>query len=1002
MDKPISALVASLSVMIACASRTAVEAAVETHFAEAEQFTVASDGWRVIADRSVREASDTRCLNGSTGDVRSTASTKLTIEEAGNFRVWVRHTSSPRARVPFRVAVLQDGREIAGAEFDEAAVAKPRREAFVWSSFDARFPAGELRLQLSKADQKNCSGAARTIDCLLVTSDLKLSPDHLDYGPQTYLRVTFGPEYTRPVYLHVFADHHHAPWYQHWSLAGRGAVQAVSPSRPDLLKGGQSSPWCNISRMLYADGGALLNLSVRHGYTEPASELKAVIEFATAPDERAVVRTIAADCRPNGMVIAMPPHLGSAENLALLKTDREIAESTGQSADAFDWPTYGRKPDKFPFFVSARFGTAQRPCDAAVAAREQKTLDYFGFLPREGREIGGVWHMLEQSYCRPDLEKMQSRAALQAAEFRQAGHSVDDILFCELTDEPTGQPLAFMAQDAAYQDQFRSWLKNSGLTPAELLVGSWDDVKIVTRDQSEQSPALYYFSQRFRTRALGDFMATQRKVLESAYGRTLPVLANFSDGAVYSANFYGQGVDYFELLSAPDQNAIWGEDWANHSSTYQCASFNVDLMRAAARDRGQTIGHHLIAYAGRTPWDVKLKATSELARGVKMLNSFSYGPSWAGHEGGPYWRSHAWYAKPEMWRAHAELLREIGTVEDLLMEASPAPAKVALLYSSSSDIWTIEKNLATGFDRMHTWLALAHAQIPVDIVSEDQAARGALDKYEVCYLSGPNLSRSAAAQLKSWVESGGTLWLTAGAAARDEYNRPLPTLASLLPATRGEPQVHQAHLAAGKFLTALTPRGTVRWEGGDADVLSLSQAIAPHPHAVVLARFDDQSPAIVTGAAARGRIYCVGFLPGLAYIRPALSARKAAEEAGSPQAGDTSAEFLSRSANPWQFPAAIRELILRPVRDRDVRTPLVCDTPLVDAVYMTSANGVLIPIANYTLSPLRKVRLEVACDKAPQRVQSARHGALPFRHDAATGRITFELPVDANDYVRLD
>jgi len=78
-------------------------------------------------------------------------------------------------------------------------------------------------------------------------------------------------------------------------------------------------------------------------------------------------------------------------------------------------------------------------------------------------------------------------------------------------------------------------------------------------------------------------MATQRKIAEEAYGGTFPVLANFSDGAVYAGNFYAQGVDYFELLDSPDQNAIWGEDWSNGASTYQCASFNVDLMRAAAR-----------------------------------------------------------------------------------------------------------------------------------------------------------------------------------------------------------------------------------------------------------------------------------------------------------------------------------------------------------------------------------------------------------------------------------
>src|SRR5215217_7235563 len=117
-----------------------------------------------------------------------------------------------------------------------------------------------------------------------------------------------------------------------------------------------------------------------------------------------------------------------------------------------------------------------------------------------------------------------------------------------------------------------------------------------------------------------------------------------------------------------------------------------------------------------------------------------------------------------MWKAQAELVREIGGAEDLLLPAMPPAAEVAILYSSATDVWTAKGNLAYGFDRMHTWLALAHAQVPVDIVSEGAVAAGGLAKYKVCYLSGPNLTRAAADKLAHWVRAGGTLWLTAGAA----------------------------------------------------------------------------------------------------------------------------------------------------------------------------------------------------------------------------------------------
>jgi len=979
--------------ILGCACAAAVflaNARADTVFIEAEAFTPSSAGWKVVTGPSQRQTSGLAALNGSSGPRDAVATTTVTLKEAGYYRVWVRFASYERWRGPFRVAVLQGGRELGGEVFDTAPAAKSKRDHSVWKSFEADLPAGEVTLKLSKHQNQNCSGYARSVDCLLLTTDAKLVPNHLRYGTQTYLRVTIGDGYERPLYIHIFADHYHAPWYQHYSLARDGAKAGIAPGKVNLLKSGEQTPWCNISPMLYQDSGAILNISARYGYTDRAERLRATFEFATAPDPKAVVRTIRADLQPNGLVVLAPPNLTTPENLARLKIDREVAEEIGKLADAHAWPTYGKKPERFPFFVSAQLDRRAMALDAAVTAREEKTLNYFGFMPKHNREIRGVWFMHNSSYCQPDIEKMKARAAAQVEEFKKDGGSVKDIVFCELTDEPGGQKLDFIVKDPAYAAQFRAWLKAMGKTPADLLVSNWDAVRPVTEAESDKFPALYYFTQRFRTRALGDFIATQRKVLEQAYRGSFPVLANFSDGAIYQANFYAQGVDYFELLNSPDQNAIWGEDWANLSSTYQCASYNVDLMRAAARARGQKIGHHLVAYAGRKPWDIKLKATSELARGVKILNNFHYGPSWSGHEGGIWWKSSAWYARPEKWTANAELTREVGAVEDMLLPAMPAPAKVAILYSSATDVWTVDGNLAPGFDRMHTWLALAHAQVPVDIVSEQQAADGMLDGYQVCYLSGPNLTVAAAQKLKQWVQRGGTLWLTAGAAARDEYNRPLPTLDDLLPAERKDAQELQSFKNSGRYLSVLAAKDEVRWDGGTAEVLSVKQTLAPRAGAKVLATFKDGSPALVRG----GSVYCVGFLPALAYIKPALVARKKLEEE------NKDAELLQRSHNPWEFPAHVRELLLTPVRAAGVEPPVLCDVPLVDAVYMTCDQGVLIPLANYTLKPLEKLTLKVKVPRPVKRAESVRRGALKFER-SADGRVTIALPLDNNDFVKL-
>lgn len=965
-------------------------------FLEAETFE-AGEGWEVISGDTAREASGTSVLGGARGKADGVATKSVAIKDAGRYRIWVRYTSAPNWRGPFRLTALGAGRELGSGLFDAKFEGKGQRNTQTWGYFEADLPEGDVTLRLSKHENKNCSAYGRRVDCVLLTMDDTRVPNHLHFGAQTFVRVRLGDCGERPVYIHIFADHFHAPWYQHYSLGRGGAVPSIAPKKDDLLRSGETTPWCNLTPTIYQDSGAMLHITARHAYTEQADRLRAKFEFATAPEDEAIVRTIEADLKPSGFAVYVPPNLLTPENVELLKTSHEIAEISGRTADAFRWPEHGRKPERFPFFVSAAEPGRHSKRDTALAAREQKTLDYFGFTPSEHRRIHpGVWLMQNQSYCQPDLAKMRERAAAGAAEFKRTGGRADALVYCQLTDEPTGQKLPAIAEDPAYREQFRTWLRKLGKTPADLLVAGWDDVKIATEAQKAELPALYYFSQRFRTRALGDFMATQRKIVEEAYGGSFPVLVNFSDGAVYSANFYSQGVDYFELLDSADQNAIWGEDWSNGASTYQCASFNVDLMRAATRDRGQIIGHHLIAYAGRRAWDIKLKATSEVARGVKILNNFHYGPAWATHEGGPYHRSRVWQARPETWTANAAIVREVGAVEDMLLEAMPAPAKVALLYSSASDAWTIDGNLAYGFDRMHTWLALTHAQIPVDILSEEQVSKGQLSQYSVCYLSGPNLTRAAAAKLAEWTARGGTLWLTAGAASLDEYNRPLDLLDSVLPANRGALADLQRQAGSGRTLRFLAAKDDVTWLEGNASVLAAKQTLTPREGAAVLARFNDGTPAVVR----KGGVFLVGFLPALDYAKRALDARFPLEEKAKngTLTGDE-ATMIERSANPWEYPAAIREFIVAPVRAAGVKLPIHCDTPLVDAVLMQHDSGLLIPLANYTNQPRSKVSLRVNVPKVIARAESAVRGPLTFKQ--ADGAVEFSLPLEENDFVKL-
>jgi len=1004
----------------------------ETIFVEAESFNSTSKGWSVVKGRNTKKASALTALHGASGDPKATANKMITIKESGSYRIWVRYIYSSSRRGSFRLAMLKDSKELAGKDFDLDVRPKARNWSYVWDSFDVDLSAGILDMQLSKYQNKNCSGYVRYVDCILITTDKDLTPSHVPYGNQTYLRVTMGDIYEQPVYVHIFADHYRWPWYGHYSLSRSGTSYGYkTPDKDQKLLASEQTPWCNITPMLYQDSGAILNITIRHTYHKKASRMKARFEFASDTNEASIVRTMDVESEPNGLVVVVPPDLivndnsdqqkrnremdveststgivvaalPTQSNRNQLKRDLEFAEETGRIADAFPWPTIGKIPEKFPFFVKASVGGYCTPVDKAIDDREWKTLDYFGFSNKTKTHIGGgIWYMKEKSYCRPDIERMKIRAVARAETFAKTGKKAKDIAYCILMDEPTGQSADFMVKDEAYHEAFRAWVKKLGKSPRELLVADWNAVKPVSASERDKYPGLHYFTQRFRTRALGAFLATQREIIEDTYDHTFPIVVNFSDGATYTANFYSQGVDYFELLSDDGQNAIWGEDWANNSSSYQCGAYNVDLMRAAARFGKQTIGHYIIAHAGRKSWDIKLKTVGEVARGAKILMSYFYGVNWGAH-------THGWYGTPSVWRANAEIIREIGGAEDLLLPAMPKPAKTAILYSSSSDIWMMGRNNAYGFERMNTWMALAHAQIPVDFLSERYIEEGMLEKYQVCYLSGQNLTRTAAERVKIWVENGGTLFLTAGAASRDEFNQPLDILTSIIPAKREEKIKLQPFLSSGKFLYALHPKGEVAVGKTKIDVLSAKQMLVPRTGADVLATFKDGTPAFVYGRAGKGGVYCAGFLPALDYVRKALVARQKTVKAKEKADKDgialspvqkRSFAILNRSSNPWEYPDDVRAFILTPVRATGINPQLTCSAPLVDAVVMTCKEGVVIPLANNRLEPIEKVDFIFRPDRLVDRIETIYHGKIKFIRKG--NAILFSIPLDCTDFIKI-
>ncbi|MGC9317054.1 MAG: hypothetical protein ACP5KN_03330 [Armatimonadota bacterium] len=987
---------------------------------QAEAMQCDGEAW-VARDQSSRYAPDSglKHLYGAKGG-EGTASTAMELPQAGRYVLWIRHTiarsPAPGGRGPFLVSLRQGDRILAEGSFDtEPPQEEPRYiHRYDWSRLEADLPQGPIAIEISKLEPVSCSQYTRQIDCLALTADAEYVPDVHHWQPKVWMRVTLGPTQTTPIYIHCFADHWRAPWYQHFSLSKDGYEQRVAPSRGKAvyLTAGEATPWCDITPAVHEDTGARLELrgAERYSYDEWLPSLDATFDVATAPREDAIVKSFHRQGPGAGLVIVVPGVL-SPESPDEVKSDLEYCAESVALAKMIPDVAFGRRPQRFPLLLS--MSMRPRLFDPQIREDEYRIVARMGFngtndRPDEmTRPLGlrfarahlSAWHMQDGCYLQPEVERIRERIAEEADKWR--GETPTLVKFM---DEPQARPLEHAASCEVCRREFRRWLRDELRLPlADLGVDTWEGVRPVTGDEREALPALYYYSQRFRAKAFADFLRLETEEIARAFDGSPPATVNFSDGAVYGANMYLQGSDYFHIFGTGALSMAWSEDWSNIASTYQCCGYNVDLLRAATRQHDQEIGMYVITSYGRTPLDVKLKAYSSLGRGARVLHSFAYGPYYTGHEPG-------WYLNEAMYQPMAELCHEVGAAEDLLMDARRVPSRVAFLYSTTSDIWTVGETDLYGHDRMHSYLALTHAQIPVDFLSEEDVAAGRLADYEALYLFGPNLHSSAAEPIARWVTSGGTLYMSPGAAVADEYNRPLRPLDDALGLVRGEVEMLQNHTGPGRYLLNLQPQGTVESARGSMAVLGVRQAVRMEPSAKVAlsCRADDGAPLHAQVQRGEGTVFISGFMPGLGYIREALAARDAA---GSPAPDpDDPLEWATRgswsnldpgalSYNPWEYPEAEREYLLDPVRHAGVRKPVTLSERLVESFYLEGDAGAVVTLANYSLRPIAKLTVSVRTDSDPRRIESVHHGVLQYTRQGTA--ITVRLPLLGTDMLKI-
>lgn len=149
------------------------------------------------------------------------------------------------------------------------------------------------------------------------------------------------------------------------------------------------------------------------------------------------------------------------------------------------------------------------------------------------------------------------------------------------------------------------------------------------------------------------------------------------------------------------------------------------------------------------------------------------------------------------------------------------------------------------------------------------------------------------------------------------------------------------------------------------------------------------------------RQFSFAYLLGLAAAWPAHA--QTSEDLNSlwqPREGRSHRASSTHADCPWRYPDRIRSVIALPVHDAKLNLPIRCSLPVVDAVLTGGPKGAVVPLANYTLQPQKKVTLTVQTAKPVRHILSVHQGSVSFQK-VGSKSVKFSLPLPETDFVKL-
>lgn len=992
-------------------------------------------------------ASRLRTAMTDAGDNPAEIASEFAIPRDGTYKIWVKYECPPFFNYAFRVRV--ERRDAGGGiAFDKIYGLRQAAKHFsfkdklisgdlYWNwgidhdaaeGYPAELKAGKYRLVISKAANPAPAGW-RSLDAVLITSDLsELSApsyprfpllEELKAENHVYFRFRNPANGSGPIVIDWNHMNHRPKYYYGPSAEERNRVRFYDDNGkelsggkggvwPDAIPVGGVSPWHDLGPTMVTESTSPFTVKGLRPGGKPRQDPSQPIEvdIALAPRADAIVRSFSLAPGEEALNFLVQPDLFRPEGVAYTKKESDIyAELISELNKE---PRLGPIPKRLRFWSS--FGGFSRFEDKMGfrQALGLNTLTTLNDIPRElewAKNRGGLVQRSYSYHHSQDPEKI--------IELVRKNHAEDHFYNLSFGDEIALPPVD--VKDAAMVAAFQDYVRSEGETPKSLGVKSWSEVKplpslaaevavqigVVPEAKSEQAAdvgplkRLFWYSTLFRkARGIALFEEKTRRLREGL-GPEVHTTANL--GSMMPFYWMDQG-SFIDAFKGGAMTLGWSEDYTycQPEASRLIIDFEVAYLRKGASYRDTPMQFYCMAHwPGNNPQQLLQNVVLAWGQNVKDIDYFSAMPD--------IWNTENYVA----YRGGLPTFRMVrtisgmaGLVEDHLLPARTKTARVAMLISEASDLWETEgkgqRTIEPGStasnvsqeERKNLWYALRYAGHRVDLVTESDCVDGLLKNYSVLYVCGQNLHRKAAAAVRQWVAEGGTLFATAGAARKDQFDEPLTGLDGVL--GRGKSVDYRRYrgpLRARLELLFEQPLDQLRFsDGSQMPVYCSREEFEVAPEATTLARYGNGRPALIKHRFGRGWAYATGTLPGQTWAKAALPVLPQGK--GGPNTLPWMQEFLAH------HPVA-EAMILTPLRDAALEPDVRASHRGVITNTLQSNRSTVLAVVNLALEAqgeLRDVRISVANLPRVTRAWSCFHRKASLLKEFDQGTATILLP----------